>query len=124
MVIVLLVIVLLFHVFMSTLSPSQIPKVITVSAGVHHSWLPVEVAGHFIRRFGLDNTPELLVSSTSPHLAIALCVRGPIAVNVTWGHPQFTHADLDQLQQYLDEWKSVIKVHAEVPGIQWSLSSV
>ena len=69
---------------------SQVPRQISVTTVQHHSWIPVEIAGWLLRRFTLPETPEVLVYSASADLPIALCVRGPLPLNVTWGrrlHP-------------------------------------
>ena len=103
---------------MSRILP-QLPRQISWNSSEYVTTLPVEVVGWIAKQVGLQAASWLLVVAEEAKLPANLVVRGPVPVNVTFGHSHSDNLDTDIITGMANAVKEEIKKCSRLGKMFW-----
>ena len=81
--------------------------------------MPTEVAGWLIRELDIPTGGWVLLLSRETTLAVGLCMRGPIGINVTVGLMQHDVSAIEEIKSLVPAVTAAVKQHARLHRIRW-----
>lgn len=103
----------------SPITPSQLPRVVTVlDTSLYHA-LPLELAWWWLFRSGVETGRWVAVVSNKANLVGALAVRAGTGLNLWWGVPEVDAEDTKDLEPYVEQLKTQVRVADGLPPVRW-----